>query len=42
VFIDEVNIPRINEWNDQPTNELTRQIIEERGLYALNKPGEFH
>ncbi|CAL6017562.1 Outer-arm_dynein gamma [Hexamita inflata] len=42
VFIDEVNIPRINEWNDQPTNELTRQLIEERGLYALNKPGEFH
>ena len=32
----------INEWGDQPTNELTRQIIEERGMYALNKPGEFH
>ena len=42
VFIDELNIPLINEWNDQPTNELTRQVIEERGFYALNKPGEFH
>jgi hypothetical protein len=27
--LDEINIPRINEWLDQPTNEITRQIIEE-------------
>jgi len=42
IFIDELNIPLINEWGDQPTNELTRAIIEERSYYDLARPGDLH
>ena len=37
VFVDDVSMPEINEWGDQPTNELTRQIVEDGGLYFLDK-----
>lgn len=37
IFIDDVSMPEINNWGDQPTNELTRQLIEESGLYFLDK-----
>ena len=41
MFVDDVNLPDINMWGDQVTNEFFRSMIEMSGYYSLDKPGDF-
>jgi dynein heavy chain len=41
LFVDDVNLPRTNEWGDQETGEALRQLLESQGYYSLERPGEW-
>ena len=42
IFVDDVSQPEINKWGDQVTNEFFRSLIESKGFYSLERPGDFH
>ena len=42
IFVDDISQPEINKWGDQVTNEFFRSMIEMKGFYSLERPGDFH
>ena len=42
IFVDDVSQPEINKWGDQVTNEFFRSMMEMKGFYSLERPGDFY
>ena len=42
IFVDDISQPEINKWGDQVTNEFFRSMIEMKGFYSLERPGDFY
>ena len=42
IFVDDISQPEINRWGDQVTNEFFRSMIEMKGFYSLERPGDFY
>lgn len=38
IFLDDLSMPAINQWGDQITNELLRQVLSQGGWYSTEKP----
>ena len=38
LFLDDLSMPALNEWGDQPTAEAVRQLLDTGGLYSTEKP----
>jgi dynein heavy chain len=41
VFVDDLNMPTLEEYGAQPPNELLRQVIDDKGYYDVEKVGLF-
>ena len=40
VFVDDLSMPVMNEWGDQITNEVVRQLLEQVACTRSRNPSE--